>query len=829
MNPNRPAPWWPTVGWLWVCAVLACLPVGSVVAQPAADAMPQDDMPQAPALSQTAPAMAVVSPRSMLRDQLMMLSSSALAGDKDPRPDQTRRAAILLDMAVDLTPNDPTLLRARIDLARIMDDQAYIDNNLQHYCNLVPEDDAAQLDLVMRHIKQVQTLDGRLAAVQRFMDSKEAANLSPALRSRLASFGAEAAREFGDNTRAASLLSTAVTLDPANIHAAQLRLNMLRDNKASDEQVGLGIAGLMRADPLDPLTHEAMGELLMVNHYYDEAGDQYDTVIRLQGADADLTALTRHAYCLAAAGLKSDALTFIQQLEDATINAEPADKPLSPQKLKVPLELEMLRAAIYESMGDTAKADGSFGRMMQGWQDAQASQQPPAESAAAWLCVLFNRNTARARKWLDGQTDKSSLEAQRIAGWLALRAGKPDEALAIVQSLADLDPACSYATALISQQPNNPTQYRAALVNTVKRDVTGYLGAVSAMALASMPQGRDDIKPTAALDRLLRVIRYWPSQVVNPQPSQNAWTQVSLDAPSDSYKYLEPNTMTLTYRNASRLPLSIGPDGVLPTRAVALLIVRKNGLAVGEIQPVVIDLDRRLTLAAQESFSIPFRVDRGALGLLTTLSPDATIDYSVHLILDPVLDATGRMVSTSIGASTWRSNIQRVPAVRTPTDMQMLIAGFEDPDPVQKLQALGTMSLFAAGMQVPEGPDGQSIRATLDQARDGVNRVYPKLDPVGRAWVVRFITGGDQARNMFGPILEDARRSTDRLIRVVYLATQVTDAQSPDLDAAQRSDDAVVVAFANALRESLKPPQPDATSDSSNTPTTPRSPTAGQS
>ena len=162
-------------------------------------------------------------PQRMMADQLRLLMQQSLAGqDAAPTPAQLTQAQILLNLALDLAPQDADLWRAQREIAQWRGDQKRGREALAQIVKLEPENDAAQLDWIMGSVAQEQTLDRRLAAVSRILDAPASRSLSTSLRSRLASYAAVASREMGDADAFARRLAQAIKLDPTNADAARI-------------------------------------------------------------------------------------------------------------------------------------------------------------------------------------------------------------------------------------------------------------------------------------------------------------------------------------------------------------------------------------------------------------------------------------------------------------------------------------------------------------------------------------------------------------------------------------------------------------------------------
>ncbi|MCX5660144.1 MAG: hypothetical protein NTW19_10535 [Planctomycetota bacterium] len=259
----------------------------------------------------------------------------------------------------------------------------------------------------------------------------------------------------------------------------------------------------------------------------------------------------------------------------------------------------------------------------------------------------------------------------------------------------------------------------------------------------------------------------------------------------------------LRIRNATDIPMSMGPEGTVPTRVFLLSTIRPGQTGKSELPPRVVDVHRRLRLDGRQSLDVPVRLDRGMLGALLTAAGTETIQLNTLAMLDPYPTANGRYSAGPLGAADMARLIERQGVPANAANVAGWLEALSAPaDPAVRLKALALIpeAVRTAGTS----PEAAETSAKLTKA---LIDVFPKLDPAAQAWALTFLPEPDKAapeKDAFKTIHETAERSGDVLVKMVDLATAVRDPKSPMLNAALRSDNRTLVEFAQALRQGLE-------------------------
>ncbi|MCC7146085.1 MAG: hypothetical protein IT443_06530 [Phycisphaeraceae bacterium] len=760
-----------------------------------------------------------ISGEAILADQLVLLARQVLQGQGEPRPDQVVRARVLLDQALKLNDQDAEVWRLYRELCRLAGDTQGEVQALRSYIKLQPQDDVAQLALIAFRVQELQTVPSRVDLLENLLATGHTTGLSDALRSRIATMIALMSRDAGDWDRFRKYLGQAVSLDSTNSQAATLLYEFAVNRNASPMQQGQALLNLVQAAPMSTNARRSLADLLLAERAYGAASIQYQSIAQIsQEPLNDWRFFYAWAVSLVGDNRANEALDLLNQVDammrqastpppapEGTQPAEPQTQPdNSPLGLSV--DLEQLRLAILEGLGQTPGADTSFGRIQKHLEAQIAAGNKDAAGLLAWTSVISNRGLDRARQILaQGDLDPNSVITQLLGGWLKLREGDYQAAAQAFTPLQATEPFAVLGLAMLKS--SDDPQRQELLKQVIER---GPASAAAVSALMELRRQKVVVQMTSTGSGLVERLKSVLVQISNPDPNAGRWVSLSLEMPNNTFVYLEPIPVKITLRNLSPLPLSVGPNGTIPTTLFIQIVPRRGGSAMAPINDQVVDLSTRLRLNAGEALTVDGRLDRGGLGGLIASIPTETIGLTVMGLLNPRYQPDGSVVPGMLGDKDTQVLIERRGMPVSEVNAEGWIATLDDPDRVERIRALGRLTLTAA--QVESSDPG--IDALVRRMAESVVKRFVDLDPTSQALVVRFIPAGDRGTALFGGALDMARRSDNTLVKICYLATQVASSQDPTLDAGLRSNDADVRKFAEAVRQSLSATasasQPDA-------------------
>ncbi|MEX0775063.1 MAG: hypothetical protein WD042_05040 [Phycisphaeraceae bacterium] len=743
-------------------------------------------------------------PKAMMADQLVLLIKKALAAEAEPSPHQYEAAHILLRLALDLNPDDAALwLMAREMSARSghRDDQL---DALRRYVNLVPADDAAQLDLIMQSVAVGQTVDERIKPVERILDSPAAAKLSAPLRSRLAIYAAQGAKELDDQPRFHARLKQAAQLDPTNLTAMRMIYDLVQARQGGSVEQGVALTGLLRADPLAVPPRRELAELLSASGAHAAAIEQYQVAQALAQGPMDDAFYYAWALSLIGSGNANSALemfTALEQRRQAAAHAAaqqpgqtvtPAEQPTE-ATVYLPMDMELLRLAVFITRGQDDSIKASLSRLDKTLADGEKAGDAQAKADRLWLAALAGEAPDDAAlEALSKERGQDDPLVRRIGGWTLLRRGQSDEARQALEPLAKTDPQAAYGLARLDDVKTPAGQKRLQQVIAMEP-----LNVAALLAMGDLRQQNVAPALSPAGAGLARVLEQLPLEVRRASAGADRWIRLSVRLTAPSYRYLQPVRAKVTVRNASDLPLALRPGGPAPSRLLLYFTPQAAGKPMANLPPIVVDLGRQLVLGPRQAIEAIVPLDHAELGWLLTISPSEQVLFNGVALLGGTPTGDGQVGMLPSGATETIGITRRSAVTVTGPNIDGMFTALEDPDMATQMQALAWLTLNAARLSGADQPGAVEV---MDKLTTRLTQRYQRLDPLRQAWTVRFLSPDTKGQPVLAPIHDLAQRSDDALTRIVYLVTQVTDPASPLLDAAAREKDVRVMRFAQAWR-----------------------------
>lgn len=753
-------------------------------------------------------------PPAVLSDLFVTLAFESLIGTNAPTADQLTRARILLDTALKLSPEDAELWLMRRELASRMQDPAAASEALRRYCTLVPADDSAQFELVLDNASSLQTIDQRVAIVERLLDGPNASRLSAPLRSRLATYAAAQLRESSDPARMTARLKQALSLDPSNADAARLLYEWVVARNAGVAERGVAMLAIVKAAPVDSNARWGLGNALLSLGAYDAAAQQFMASSAVSSGREEIEDIAGHytpwAVALLGAGRFDDATQLMNELESGFINvalnlekdrkkkAEDApDTGEAPQAAvtpDIPIDLEFCNYIIRDRNNQKDRAEGAYTRLRTRLTAGARDDDPAAIASLVWCCLIANRDLTLAETSLAKITEQKEAGFQRLRGWFELRKGRNAAARELFLPLASQDSFAAYGLALLEA----PAERAAALQLVIDRFPASLAGAMSARDLVDMK-----IQPKASPQAIAitRPLDAWPQSVRVPDTTSNPWTMMTLTVDPDHYGYLEPIYATVAVRNMTDQPLSLGDGGAVSRQVLIAAAPRRAGDAMPEPSPVVVDISRKLRIEPRQSVQVRARIDRTGLGTMLVSSPTETVTFNLTAVLDPVPSrASGGVVPGPLGAVTTTNMILREGMQMTNPNLDLWTrwvgpAG----DPVDRMRAVAIFAQTAT--RLGDAADAKKIEVGMV---DAITSGYEGFDEITQAWTLAFLPRDPDGLSLFKSVHEQAQRSKSRLVQLTYMTVHIHDAESPILTAAMRSEDKDLSAYANATAVTIR-------------------------
>ena len=745
------------------------------------------------ATAQQLSAPAELSTRQLLADMLLRHSLQAVstAGPDGLLPDQYLQAELLLNAAVELDPQDGGLWELKAHLARSTGNPQDLIDALDRYLEIDPDADAYRLEQIFTRLTEVDTLDGRLAMLERELENQDDDAHSDPLRSRLASSAAAMSLELGDDQKFLNHLKTAVRSDPANSDAAWLTYDLAVRREAQPRQLAAAAINLVRAAPIDSDARVRLADALSGVALYEQAARQYNVAASLERrTPMGEETLTNWARCLIGSGETAQAAEMLDRLESIYASDEQTPRP-------VPIEWLLQRRILH---GDTDRGQEAYRQVVGRLSDAAVQGDSDAKLELAWIKALFGEDTDEVTPLLEGQ-DQNDVRYQRATGFVFMRDGADRWARRTFESIADSDSISAYG---LAQLQGRDDAGRARFLRDVLQQFPSRIGALlAADQLHQMNRevvaGPDGQAIAAAMSRL-------PTTLWRLDVDRNPWLTIRAQFGRARSTFLQPINADLILSNALEIPLSFNPNAAIDGTSIVSISAFNGGQLIGQMPPIVLPRVPRLTIPARGRLTIPARLDRSIFGLMLAKSAPNAINYNAAFTFGPRFSEDGGMQLGPLGGIDSVRSLQAfVPVANEESMQQWMTEARESRDSAQYI----ALALLARSTGFS---DSDTVSRQIERdVYQTINETYGRLDAMGRAWVWLFTPAQTSRRSPLQPMIDAAAGDDDPLVQMSYLLSQATTPDHPELARLARDGTASVQRFAEALQRSLRQsanPQP---------------------
>jgi hypothetical protein len=444
------------------------------------------------------------------------------------------------------------------------------------------------------------------------------------------------------------------------------------------------------------------------------------------------------------------------------------------------------------------------GPALEALHDRLAAGPEPEDSTAGrvqrlnvliWAHLLAGEQLDRAAALIDRLVEaEPGAEPETLAlwrGWLALHQGDRAEARRLLEPLADADPRARLVLAAMLDDPEARREQWRRVIERESSSLTGLLAVARLRQAEALPPVSTEARRTANLFAEV------------PEHLRRIWERpmefVQMKLRPIEYRFLppEPIEITIELRNVYTEPLGLGPDATLPSRVLLVPTVRYLDGRAGRVEPIVVDMGRRLTLPAQHSVAVTTRVDVGQLGAVLEASPNDRIQVNLSAVLNPQISSEGVFVPGLLGSTQRLGNLARQSAGADGEQLEPLLE--------QMRRGQGAAAMVAAARLLPTAAELAEDRpADAERIAAAAVEVWPDLSVEQRAWVLSFLAPEGPAAPLFAELRRLAGRSDDLLVQLTLLATQVTEPDDPLLNQALRGEAGPLKRFAEARRRALQ-------------------------
>ncbi len=763
---------------------------------------------------------------SLISRELARLGHMDLRLQDSPTPEDLAMLDGLLALSQELDPDDPELVRRRVDLAYRLGDPDRLEARTRELVRLDPKDTVAQLRLITAHIAKSQTAEGRMEAYSRYL-GPAGSRLDPAIRSRLALDAALLAREQGDEQAFSGLLSKAMQLDSTNKDAAAMAATVF-SARIPDDAVGrLELAlNLLLADPVDPNVHLSIARQLAEGGAFVQAirfhslasnihvaalgraSDQLTTerlvlAWQLQGPEIPLSELTNL--------LASQRYNAAVQVQTYEAQGLPTIGLLRPDDIRLGEELERVRVLSAHAAGDQDLLARSLDELRNSLDLLNRMQLSPgdlpagvsiedvkAQTTALTIALFqlhawtgFNMDTIIQRLRNDPAIFGEDA-APILRAFGALYAEGPEQAEGRFRALLSKDPAAWIGLGLTLERLGRIEEAVDAYA-TVARSFPLDAEGAWARSRAGQLTGQDALVSARSvrLNDLAASVPVWVDRMVLDPSSA---MQLELKFVKSSFGPLEPMQLRITLRNATSKPMGLGSDRPIESRMLV-----SPTIDVGTQQrimtslPEVLDMERRLRLNPREEVIATVDVLPAFTGWFMDASMESTGRVRARVTQGFRQNAEGMLVKGAIAVAAQSETVLRTTTAEALMSPQELAIRIEQASEAQLPHALLAARMFLIGFRGSFEPE------TIDLIVNACAERYPKLSAEARAAAVLILPTPRLVASM--QPFEDAVKlaattETDRHVLAATLLACVIAGDDPilDLPAIQADGDLALIA-----------------------------------
>lgn len=569
-----------------------------------------------------------------------------LAGN--PTPDDFAIALELLKSAVNLAPDNQTIIRLTIEAAASAGDTETVKSLTRRLVKLDPSDTVAQLRAISTNISDLQNADERLKAYDLFLGPK-GAEIDASVRSRLALDAALLLRERGDIKGFADRLSQAMQLDPTNQDAATLGLTFYSQTPSATPVGRLDLMlNVLYANPLDPGVYDVITQELLNSGAFTGAARFARLHSRLAGSQNDPSGADQFTRRELAEWNFAGAESLIKQITDGFAKAreaaaaqrkqmEAAGTP--PEKLPnldeaiLPFGSQRSLLLAAAAIGDQARVKQFLTDLVQSGRTGAAMLTDPAkrpegmtEEQVAAKLMDYQSELTWLRLWTGQQIDDAASGVAaikqggrddpdtiaRLEGWLAFRRGENETAERLLKPISPADPLATLGLAMLSESRGAKDEAASLFADVVARTPASAAGAFARTRYTTLVGKPPALSETAAkLEQLAAAVPEWLETMPDSPPKIEVLEVMPLRAEISD---LERTPVRVTLRNTSPIPLAVGPDGPINSSLMFMPAVEIGQQRIPSLEYVAVaSLDRRLRLMPNEQIEVIAWPDMGVL------------------------------------------------------------------------------------------------------------------------------------------------------------------------------------------------------------------------
>lgn len=726
-------------------------------------------------------------------------------------------AVLLIEEAATLQPEDPEVWRELLRVAELAERDELRDRAIEHLSGLAPDDQVIQWRRLTRVLDGYQTADERVTAYTELLTVPD--RLDPVVASRLAFDLALLQQRRGDEVAFADWLGKSIALDTGNRGAAALAAGYFRAKTNDPVEEAQLLLNVLLADPVDLGTHVELARLLLDNGAYAAAARMLVSVAAGRTAVAEAGSAELFGDLALAHWGRGDAEAALATLarysrennllfRDRLSITDPDLTPLDIARRSAPSDptLATIRLAISADRSEDERAD-AWTKAMEAFDEARETFDGSDSNAAelaqlllqqAFVIIYFGPDTSSVPALVDEAAaliELSEDARSRFAGWVQLRNGELEAAIETLTPLADEDELAKLGIALARRQLGDTRECARALLAVARSRPGALVGVAAATQLFDLLGRQAPITDSArTLNELIDEI---PAIFDRYASDARLCVSLRLRPVKSAFLPYEPIVVELDLLNTSPYPLAIDRNGPLRPQVVFEASIQvpapgNSGGGVIQAPPLVVDIDRALSLRPREHLVVPIDLGRTYMGAVfrgyatsgVVVSLKATTNFRAR---QDDMSGTIIYLPGPLGVSATTGPI-RIEGIRpTAQWINEVLADAVQSGKPKGLIPLAMLSNVALRGLAQETLDDDQRRLLRDSVTALIES-FERFDPAAQAWLIATLPRTEGTE----PIFTSVAGSPSRTVKLAYLIHCVTGLDDPILEAASSDDDPVI-------------------------------------
>ena len=728
----------------------------------------------------------------------------------EPTPENYAGALELALSAAKLTPNNSDGWRNVLELAQatsggIPRSQAIANDAVIQLAKLEPNDLVIRLMRLSDAAERGMSADERIAAYEHLLQPPSVAKISPLVASRLELNYSQLLRRRGDDDAALAHLRQSVKLDPAFPEAtAQFAAYQLQIN-APAGIIANALVDAILANPTQISFLKELGMMCLQEGLYVEADMLFGVACRVADKNFQIEEFDKliaqqmlARWGLGQHKLAADLFTKREQQLMAIVRRKSENGQRGAVNIVLPSTMNAINAMVTKS-GALPDSEKYFTQAISAIDDDIKSNVDAPDKKSelliekTWLALCVGPSSELAETWIKEAQAIQPLSPEAVLkfeGWYKLRAGNPEEAIVILQPLAEknIGARLGYALALAKiGKPKEAAKEFHFIARTARSEAVGLFAADQLFEIVKTRTG-----PSSKASEIQSAVARFPKGFANFAKDESQYININGEFLSTTAKPFESLLYKIDITNSSPMPLAITPDGPIDSRAAIRLEVIAIGSLPQNLEPIIFPIDRNLQLAPNETMSFVIDLERTQAAIDIANHPLEGVNLQAELITNFKLTIEN-LLPGYLGRVTLNNSIRISPILRDTTWREEALGSIRQCD---KPDDLTTLVLFAFDLASRSKDSGAE-----EEVKEGWTEVvaaWKRLPPAAQAWTLMVLP--KEPLDMTAPIAKAAKESQDARVQMSALLRWVDSENDEFLNTISRGSNEPLITVAASVR-----------------------------